>query len=92
VQFEAIVEEVTEDKRPSVRLASGENINADIVIGADGPHSCVRKIVISKNNAPKPTGHTIFGGIIQGQAIMNDIELKKLVKAEEVFPTSAILA
>jgi 2-polyprenyl-6-methoxyphenol hydroxylase-like FAD-dependent oxidoreductase len=68
------------DGNPVVRLASGEALVADIVVGADGIHSVVRPHVVQ--DTPRYSGQTCFRGIaehtdreplvieeIQGQAL-----------------------
>jgi salicylate hydroxylase len=54
----AEVVEVAEDCR-SVRLASGEVLKADVIIGADGSHGICRAILLPQD-PPKPTGLTLF--------------------------------
>jgi salicylate hydroxylase len=54
----AEVVEVAEDCR-SVRLASGEVLKADIIIGADGSHGICRAILLPQDH-PQPTGVTLF--------------------------------
>ncbi|KAI0091564.1 FAD/NAD-P-binding domain-containing protein [Irpex rosettiformis] len=84
IQYGATVEEVNPEKpRPSVRLASGEVISADIIIGADGPRSIVRETVLGEEDEPRPTGITVFGAVVQASDMAKEPELKKLVEAEE---------
>jgi salicylate hydroxylase len=91
VQFGATVEEVIPaEHKPSVRLASGEIIAADMIIGADGPRSLVRETVLGKRDDPKPTGITVFGGVVPASEMAKDPELEKLVKSEEVRPGGLI--
>lgn len=54
--------EFSDDGRPSVRLASGEVIEADAVVGADGPDSAVRKEIVSPGQdvKEKTLGMSIF--------------------------------
>jgi hypothetical protein len=54
----AEVVEVAENCR-SVRLASGEVLKADLIIGADGSHGICRSILLPQD-PPKPTGITLF--------------------------------
>jgi 2-polyprenyl-6-methoxyphenol hydroxylase-like FAD-dependent oxidoreductase len=54
----AEVVEVAEDCR-SVRLASGEVLNADIIIGADGSNGICRAILLPED-PPTPTGLMLF--------------------------------
>ncbi|KAL4953769.1 hypothetical protein BDW69DRAFT_194568 [Aspergillus filifer] len=41
-----------------VELENGEKIEGDIVVGADGIHSSLRKYVLGKDITPLPTGHS----------------------------------
>ena len=50
----AEVVEVAEDCR-SVRLASGEVLKADVIVGADGSHGICRAILLP-HDPPKPVG------------------------------------
>jgi salicylate hydroxylase len=54
----AEVVKVAEDCR-SLRLASGEVLKADVIIGADGGHGICRAILLPQD-PPKPTGLTLF--------------------------------
>ena len=46
---------------PSVRLANGEVLNADIVIGADGSRSMVREVVLDpEQDHGVESGYTIY--------------------------------
>ncbi|KAH8729137.1 hypothetical protein GQ44DRAFT_819012 [Phaeosphaeriaceae sp. PMI808] len=44
----------------SVTLESGEIIEADLIIAADGIHSCLRSIVLTNIVEPKPTGLSAY--------------------------------
>ena len=50
--------EVAEDCR-SVRLASGEVLKADVIVGADGSHGICRAILLP-HDPTKPVGLTLF--------------------------------
>jgi len=54
----AEVVEIAEDCR-SVRLATGEVIEADIIIGADGSQGMCRRLVVPED-PPKSTGVMLF--------------------------------
>jgi salicylate hydroxylase len=54
----AEVVEIAENCR-SVRLATGEVIEADVIIGADGSQGMCRKLVVSQD-PPKATGVMLF--------------------------------
>jgi len=97
----AEVIEVAEDCR-SVRLASGEVLKADIIVGADGSHGICRAILLPQD-PPKPTGLMLFkyvlahvstgflilkiSSIIPADRIYADPELRSLVEQEQVIIT-----
>ena len=54
----AEVVEIAEDCR-SVRLATGEVIEADVIIGADGSQGMCRRLVVPQD-PPKAAGITLF--------------------------------
>lgn len=72
------------DPKPTVKLSTGEVLTADIIIGADGPRSLVRSVVLRREDDAKPSGFTIFGTTIPATKMMEDPELAKLVQANEV--------
>lgn len=72
------------DPKPSVTLSTGKVLTADIVIGADGPRSIVRPVVLDRNDDAEPSGITVFGGTIPAEEMLKDPELAKLVHANEV--------
>ena len=54
----AEVVEIAEDCR-SLRLATGEVIEADVIVGADGSQGLCRRLVVPQD-PPKPAGITLF--------------------------------
>ena len=70
--------------RPKVILEDGRTLWADIVIGADGPSSVVRKTVLDGDEDAEPSGYTAFGGTIPAEMIASDPELSKLLQSNEV--------
>ena len=59
-------------------------MTADIVIGADGPSSVVRRVVLEEEDDAKPSGLTVFGAVISAAEMAKDPELAALVQADEV--------
>lgn len=51
---------VEKDSRPAARLTSGEVIEADVIIGADGAESYVRTLVADKELQSTPKGLALF--------------------------------
>jgi salicylate hydroxylase len=78
----AEVVEIAEDCR-SVRLASGEVLKADIIIGADGSQGICRALVVPQD-PPKTTGIMLFNSVIPADRIYADPELRSLVEQEQV--------
>ncbi|KAG1767550.1 monooxygenase [Suillus occidentalis] len=46
--------------KAGVRIQSGESLEADVVVGADGVKSLARKFVIGYHDSPKPSGYAIY--------------------------------
>ncbi|KAI0091577.1 hypothetical protein BDY19DRAFT_931199 [Irpex rosettiformis] len=69
--------------KPSVTLSTGEVLTADVVIGADGPNSKIRKYINKDEEPAQPSGFTIFGGIVPTSEMMKDPELAKWAQADE---------
>lgn len=68
-----IVEAGQEEDHAWVRLASGEILKADVLIGADGIRSAVRKAV-GPAPEPKYTGMTAFRGLIPATHVPASVE------------------
>jgi salicylate hydroxylase len=69
----------------AVTLAGGEIVTADVVIGADGPRSLVRPVVVGEQEPqPAPEGITVFGATVPAAWMETHPELEKLVKLEGV--------
>ena len=64
---------------PSLTLASGEVINADLILGADGLHSRVRDIVTGTHDKPTPTGDAAYRALIPTSLMMKDPQLNTLL-------------
>lgn len=85
VQFGVTVTNVSPgDPKPSVTTASGETITADIIIGADGPRSLVREVVLGKKDNPEPVGWTVYGATVPESYMLNDPELASWLTSNEV--------
>ena len=51
---------------PSITLASGETVKGDLVVGADGVHSTIRRTVHPKEPPPRPSGLRALRGVVSG--------------------------
>ncbi|KAI0272531.1 hypothetical protein BC834DRAFT_1038601 [Gloeopeniophorella convolvens] len=58
--------------KPSVQLSDGTVLVADMVIGADGPHSTVRSFVENTPVEPRQTGIVAFSGNLPIGKILED--------------------
>ena len=68
---------------PSVTLASGEVLYADLVVGADGLKSTLQKIVTSLDDMPEPTGDAAYRAVISTDLMLEDPELRPFVERPE---------
>ncbi|KAN0133360.1 hypothetical protein V8E53_008800 [Lactarius tabidus] len=82
IRTNAEVVEIAADCR-SLRLASGELIQTDVIVGADGALGLCRKLVCP-DDPPIGTGAMIFDSVIPGDAIRADPELSSLLKQDQV--------
>jgi salicylate hydroxylase len=72
------------EPNPSVTLDSGETIIAHVVIGADGPQSIVRKVVVEDEEDLHPEGHTLLMGLVPEEYMMQHSELAEYMEAAQV--------
>jgi salicylate hydroxylase len=80
----SVVDVLAGDPSPTVVLADGRRLTTDLVIGADGPTSVVRRTVLDADDDAEPSGYTAFGGAIPAAEIMKDPELTKYLQSNEV--------
>ncbi|RDX54201.1 FAD/NAD(P)-binding domain-containing protein [Lentinus brumalis] len=71
------------DSKPSITLLDGEELRADLLIGADGSNSIVRNVVLGEANRAKPGGLTVYSGIIDAEKMLSDPELRPLVLTDD---------
>lgn len=82
LRLDSIVTKV-DPEGPSVTLKSGEVINGDLLIGADGIKSIVQGSVVTAT-APTPTGDAAYRVIIPAEHLAADPELKPLLDNPEM--------
>lgn len=70
--------------RPSLTLTSGEVIECDLIIGADGVKSMVREIVLGEPTKATPTGDAAYRAIIPAEKMLADPELRPFVENPEM--------
>lgn len=86
----AVTQGSEQKPNPSVTLANGEVIHADILIGADGSKSLVREVVSGEVDDAKPGPMTTYSGVVKAEDMVDDPELAPLVLSEEVSNASFI--
>jgi salicylate hydroxylase len=69
---------------PSLTLKSGEVINADLIIGADGVKSYLRGVVLGKPDEAMPTGDAAYRAIIPTSEFLKDPDLRPFVENPEM--------
>lgn len=65
---------------PSITLASGETMVADLIVGADGMKSYILEVVSGKPNAVELTGHAVYRMTVPTSLMMQDPELREFVE------------
>jgi salicylate hydroxylase len=65
---------------PTITLESGEVIQADLVIGADGIHSKVRQSISSQPSKATPIGDAVYRIIVPAERMEADPALQNLLQ------------
>ena len=71
-------------QRPYVKLASGEVLHADLIVGADGVKSMCRSVVLGAPTTATATGDAVYRAIVPTDAMLKDPELRPLVENPEM--------
>lgn len=71
-------------ERLVLTLGTGEQIQAEVVIGADGVHSMLREVVVGRECPPTPTGDAAYRAIIPVDKMLKDPDLRPLVENPEM--------
>ncbi|KAG8931267.1 hypothetical protein FRC03_011366 [Tulasnella sp. 419] len=66
--------------KASCTLASGEVVEGDVIIGADGVKSMIREQVVGHEDKPVPTGDAAFRAIVDSDLMLADPELRDLIE------------
>jgi salicylate hydroxylase len=69
---------------PSVTLASGEVITADLIVGADGVKSMIQQVVMGKATRADSTGDAAYRATIPASLLLEDPELRNLIETPEM--------
>ena len=84
IRFSSRVASVSPDlPSPSVTLTTGEVISGDLIIGADGVKSSIRRCMVDGPDAPTPTGDAAYRATINTELLLKDPELKPFVDNAE---------
>ncbi|PCH44468.1 FAD/NAD(P)-binding domain-containing protein [Wolfiporia cocos MD-104 SS10] len=68
---------------PSATLSTGETVTADFIIGADGPRSMVRNVVLNREDEAQPDFLTVYTTTIPGSEMRKDPDLSKWLDSDE---------
>ncbi|KZT70824.1 FAD/NAD(P)-binding domain-containing protein [Daedalea quercina L-15889] len=68
---------------PSVSLSTGEVITADFLIGADGPRSVVRRVVLGREDIVEPSCLTVYTTTIPGEKMREDPEMRRWLESDD---------
>ncbi|KZF25830.1 2-polyprenyl-6-methoxyphenol hydroxylase [Xylona heveae TC161] len=78
------VEVIPDGATATVKLENGEQIDADLVVGADGINSRLREIMLGRPDPPTPTGDLAYRLLLSAKDIMKDPELASFVTDPQV--------
>jgi salicylate hydroxylase len=84
IRFSSRVASVSPDPpSPYVILTTGEVISCDLIIGADGVKSSIRRCMVDGPDSPTPTGDAAYRATISTELLLKDPELKPFVDTAE---------
>jgi salicylate hydroxylase len=87
IRLSSTVREVQADPAvaggPSVKLASGKVLYADLIVGADGVKSTLREAVTGLDNLT-PTGDAAYRAVLPTDLMLEDPELRRFVETPEM--------
>jgi len=69
---------------PSVTLESGEVMEADLIVGADGLKSYIQQVVLGKPNPAEPMGDAAYRATIPTSLMKQDPELRELIERPQL--------
>jgi salicylate hydroxylase len=70
------------ENKPSIFLKGGSEIEADIIIGADGIKSKTRELVLGFKDAPKSSGYACYRAFFPGDWLKDDPLCKHFVEKD----------
>ncbi|KAK1621457.1 hypothetical protein BDP81DRAFT_466758 [Colletotrichum phormii] len=71
--------EVYDPNKPSITLSSGEEIQSDVVIIADGVRSKGRRTVLGYEDKPQASGYVIYRSFMSGDLLRDDPLISKFL-------------
>lgn len=83
IRFNSIVTEI-DSQAISVALQTGEVFHADVIVGADGPASLVRSVVLGEHIPETPDKDLSLSFTIATDAMRDDEELRPLTEKTDV--------
>lgn len=66
---------------PSLTLESGNVLNGDLIVGADGLKSYIQQVVLGEPNRADPTGDAAWRALVPGSLMVQDPELREFIEA-----------
>ena len=71
-------------EKAAVVLDDGREMEADLVVGADGINSKLREVMLGKEDPPTPTGDLAYRLLLSTKEMMKDPELRGFVEDPQV--------
>ncbi|KAK4545700.1 hypothetical protein LTR36_002654 [Oleoguttula mirabilis] len=71
-----------DEDRPSIVLADGSEITADVVVGADGIKSRARELVLGFKDHPRSSGYSCFRAYFPGEIVKGDAKCREFVEGD----------
>ncbi|EPQ57455.1 monooxygenase [Gloeophyllum trabeum ATCC 11539] len=71
-----------DENKPSIILEDGREIEADVIIGADGIKSLARELVLGFHDAPKSSGYACFRAYFKGEPLKSVPECQSLIQKD----------
>ncbi|KUJ23552.1 FAD/NAD(P)-binding domain-containing protein [Mollisia scopiformis] len=79
-----VVDVKCKEEGATVLLADGREMEADLVVGADGIHSRMREVLVQRKQPPKRTGDLAYRLLLDAEKLKEDPELAPFVLNKEV--------